>query len=98
MFLVAESCICLHLKHQRVLLEISGTVNMAIVWDDLHYNTNETRTHNCDVNILLSGREAGKSTAVLKMLLDNYEKNGSRFIWLLRQKSQLNKEFYDSFL
>lgn len=71
---------------------------MAIVWDDLHYNTNETRTHNCDVNILLSGREAGKSTAVLKMLLDNYEKNGSRFIWLLRQKSQLNKEFYDSFL
>ena len=71
---------------------------MAIVWDDIHYNVHETRTHDCDINVLLSGREAGKSTALVKYLLDEYEKRGSGFVWLLREVGQLNKEFYNSFL
>ncbi len=69
-----------------------------MIWDDIHYNTNETRTHNCDVNYLLSGREAGKSTAVLRMIIEHYIKHKEGAIWLLRQKSQLNKQFFETFL
>lgn len=71
---------------------------MAIEFDNLHFNPNYLRTHNCDINIIMSGREDGKSTGMLKMLLDEYEKNKSRAVWLLREVGQLNKEFYDSFL
>ena len=75
-----------------------GIHNMAIIWDDLHFNINKTRTHNCDINMLLSGRESGKSTTLVKFLLDEHEKNGSRAIWMLREVGQLNDEFYESFL
>lgn len=72
---------------------------MAIQWDDKHFRVVDIGHHNSDINILLSGREAGKSTALVYFLLNLYMKNKrSKFVWLLRQKSQLNKMFYQTFL
>jgi len=72
---------------------------MAIQWDDKHFRVVDIGHHNADINILLSGREAGKSTALVYFLLNLYMKDKkSKFVWLLRQKSQLNKMFYQTFL
>ena len=70
-----------------------------MIWDDLHFSFKDVMHHNADIYCLLSGREAGKSTAAVKFLLDKHMKTKkSRAIWLLRQKSQLNKAFYRTFL
>lgn len=59
--------------------------------DGIHYSPNKCYSYNKFFNIILGARGVGKTTGYLIKALQNYNKDGSQFIYLRRYKPELSE-------
>ena len=71
---------------------------MMIFDDDIHYNSKRLDSFNKTFNFIISGRGSGKSTRILKKVLDAYKRDGSVTLWLMRNETQYTDFYVSSFL
>lgn len=63
----------------------------------IYYNINETLSHNCMFNFVISNRAAGKTYGWLKRSVKQFIKYGHQFIYLRRFESELKQDEIDNF-
>ena len=69
---------------------------MAVIFDNLHWNSRRIDSYNKSINFIFGPREPGKTTAMWLKIYNGWKKDKRPWIYLVRNSVEINEALIDS--